>query len=134
MIVKPNRKGSSSVSDNHIVKKYKSRKLRLLVANDDSFQLLVVCNSLKKLSYIELVDEANNGQQALDMVIENEHKAALTGSRKYDLIFLDLTMPIKDGYEACRDILNYYNNTRKISVEEQKEKDDWLTDLCDMLE
>jgi len=28
--------------------------------------------------------------------------------RTYDLIFLDLGMPIKDGYEACELILQHY--------------------------
>ena len=41
--------------------------------------------------------------------MENE-KALLNGGEKlYDLIFLDLTMPIKNGYEACQSILQHYS-------------------------
>lgn len=34
-----------------------------------------------------------------------------TGKKRYyDLIFLDLGMPIKDGYEACEHIIRHYSN------------------------
>lgn len=41
--------------------KYRPRKLKLLVANDNQFQLLIVRTALLKLPYIEHIDEANNG-------------------------------------------------------------------------
>ena len=91
-----------------IFNRQKRRKLRLLVANDDMFQLLIISNSLTSLKYIERIDQASNGQEALDLVINNEKKNALTGEKFYDLIFLDLGMPIKDGYEASKLITEHY--------------------------
>jgi CheY-like chemotaxis protein len=61
------------------------------------------------MNIINHIDTAQNGQQALDKVIENEQAYYKKGERKYDIIFLDLGMPIKDGYEACEHILQHYH-------------------------
>jgi hypothetical protein len=37
------------------------RKLKMLVANDDQFQLLIVRTALMKLPYVDQIDEASNG-------------------------------------------------------------------------
>lgn len=75
------------------------------MANDNIFQMLIISNSLKNLAYVERIDEAMNGQEALDLVVQNERGYALGRERMYDLIFLDLGMPILDGYQACELIL-----------------------------
>jgi CheY-like chemotaxis protein len=50
------------------------------------------------MSQIERIDQACNGQEALDLVIKNE-KEFLTRDRLcYDIVVLDLNMPIKDGF------------------------------------
>jgi len=67
--------------------------------------MLIISNSLKNLAYVEKIDEAMNGQEALDLVVQNERGYALGRERMYDLIFLDLGMPILDGYQACELIL-----------------------------
>jgi CheY-like chemotaxis protein len=47
---------------------------------------------------IEQIDQACNGQEALDLIIKNE-KEFLTKCRLcYDIVVLDLSMPIKDGF------------------------------------
>mgnify|MGYP002633700584 CR=1 FL=1 len=90
--------------------KYKQRKLRILVANDNIFQILVISNSIKILGYVERIDEALNGQEALELVIQNEVNFLNGKERLYDLIFLDLDMPIKNGYEACKLIQKHYKH------------------------
>lgn len=40
------------------------------------------------------VDEAKDGREAVDMALEKE----------YDLIIMDIMMPHKDGYQACKEI------------------------------
>ena len=52
-----------------LTEKYRPRKLRLLVANDNQFSLLIIGNSLKNLDIVEVIDTAQNGQEALDLVI-----------------------------------------------------------------
>ena len=46
------------------------------------------------------------------------------------MIFLDLGMPIKDGYEACEQIINHYNKR----VGEIDTASVWLSDLKEILD
>ena len=48
------------------------------------------------------IDQATNGQEALDLVKKNR-------GDPYDLVLLDLDMPILDGYDCCRRIHSYYD-------------------------
>ena len=49
-----------------------------------------------------------------------------TGKERYfDLIFLGLGMPIKDGYEACEQIISHYNK----KMARTQSGMDWLGDL-----
>ena len=81
----------NSVQIDNIVSQNKPRKLyRILVANDDSFQLRIILHTLHSLG-VFLADEAENGLVAVD-------KARGT---TYEAIILDLDMPIMTGYEAC---------------------------------
>ena len=113
------------------MKKHKERKLRLLVANDDMFQLLIISNSLKPLKFIDRIDQACNGQEALDLVVSNEQHFATTGERIYDIIFLDLGMPIKDGYEACKLIVDHYKQLKeqRFLMSSEPAAMEWFTDL-----
>ena len=95
---------------------------------------MVISNSIKNLAYVERIDEALNGQEALDMVMLNEVNFAKGKERLYDLIFLDLGMPIKDGYEACELIQKHYKLINKKCLLSSKAKNPldnltWLTDL-----
>ncbi len=74
-------------------------KLRILVAEDNDINRKLIKRTLE--NYNAEVTLANNGEEAL-----NEVK-----SRKFDLIFMDIAMPVMDGVEALHAILNYELNT-----------------------
>jgi len=78
-----------------------SRKLRILVANDNPFQLEAISSNFKLLDQVEFVDKAYNGQEALDLVMDSEKDFSNGGPRVYDIIFMDLTMPVMGGCESC---------------------------------
>ena len=61
---------------------------RLLLVEDDDNNRILVSSYLKQHD-IE-IDSAVNGEQALEHMKEN----------KYDLVFMDLDMPVMDGFEA----------------------------------
>ena len=42
------------------------RKLKILVVNDDMFQLLIVCSIFEKQYAVDKVEQATNGQEAFD--------------------------------------------------------------------
>lgn len=88
---------------------YKQKKLTVLIANDDAFQLLILTTSLSQLKCIDKIDKATNGKEAIDMVKQNQNLIS-DHSFYYDLIFLDLNMPICDGYEACTKIKQFYED------------------------
>ena len=52
--------------------------------------------------------EVKNGQEAYDEVCEKEQEYASGGTRHFDMILLDIDMPIVNGYEASRIIKRFY--------------------------
>jgi PAS domain S-box-containing protein len=83
-----------------IQEKVKGKKI--LIAEDNEMNQLVVCTSL---DFIGLqYDIANDGAEAIEAIQKNE----------YDLILMDINMPIMDGIKATKIIRNEYN--RKIPI------------------
>ena len=66
---------------------------KLLIVEDDVINQRVLLGVLKR-SGME-IDVANNGEECLEMLKEKGH---------YDLILMDINMPIMDGYTATREI------------------------------
>ena len=72
----------------------KKFKLNILIAEDYEINQILVeehLNQYKDVSYTF----ANNGQEALDILAINQ---------KFDLIFMDINMPVLDGIEATKSI------------------------------
>jgi len=65
---------------------------RVLLVEDNEFNLQVASNTLKR--YKCVVTEAVNGLEALDLLRNSE----------FDIVLMDLQMPIMDGFEAARQI------------------------------
>ncbi|MFT3737991.1 MAG: response regulator transcription factor [Breznakibacter sp.] len=56
---------------------------------------------------ISVIDEAYNGSEAIDL-IESKHA--------YDIVFLDIDMPGKNGYEVARYINRHYPYVKIVAV------------------
>ncbi len=65
--------------------------MRILVAEDNEINQTVVRGTLEKLGMS--VDLVSNGAEALEALQE-------AGPSGYDLVFMDIQMPVMDGYEA----------------------------------
>ena len=61
-------------------------------------------------SYNFEIVTAVNGHQAYEKVTETFKE----GKEKFDIIVLDLNMPISNGYEACEKILKLYNKSYSV--------------------
>ena len=66
---------------------------KILIAEDNDSNFILMGYILKK--YYEY-DRAKNGQEAVNMVVAQD----------YDLILMDMKMPVMDGLEATRQIRN----------------------------
>ncbi len=67
-------------------------RLSILLADDNDENRLVISSFLK--SYNWRIDEAKNGREALLLYQQN----------KYDLILMDMQMPVMDGYSATLEV------------------------------
>jgi PleD family two-component response regulator len=45
-----------------------TKKLKILIANDDSFQLMIIAKSLETIADISHVHQAKNGLEACEMI------------------------------------------------------------------
>ena len=66
--------------------------IRILLVEDDEFMQRMISLRLRRLGHE--VDSAVNGKEALNM--------AMMGS--YDLILMDMQMPVMDGYQASKSL------------------------------
>lgn len=72
---------------------YSGRKILLVEDNDLNIEI-----AEELLSYIGIeVEKARDGQQAVDILLDRPQDY-------YDLVFMDIQMPVKNGYEATREI------------------------------
>ena len=77
------------------------KNLHMMVAEDNAINQKLITNVLNRLG-IE-VSIVNNGQEALQSRKENS----------YDMIFMDIEMPVMGGMEATANILNYEKSAHK---------------------
>ncbi|MCW8838014.1 MAG: ATP-binding protein, partial [Thiovulaceae bacterium] len=87
--------GSSEILDNgtkieEICKILKD--LRVLVAEDNKTNQLVIMGMLE--DYVAKIDFANNGKEAVEM----------SKKTSYDVVLMDIQMPIMNGFEATKNI------------------------------
>ena len=79
-----------------------SKPLRILVADDSADNRMLITAFLKKMPFC--IDEVENGALAV------EHFKA----RKYDLVLMDIQMPVMDGHAATRAIRDWERNNQRV--------------------
>ena len=78
----------------------KQEDLKVLIVNDDAGLLMILETIFKSTLRVKAknIQRATNGQEAYDMAIQQQ----------FDLIVMDLNMPIMGGYEATKKIKDYF--------------------------
>lgn len=78
--------------------------LHFLIVDDEEFNRYLIKNILKTWG-VEFT-EANNGKDAVELVLKNS----------YDLVLMDIRMPVMDGYEATKQILQHRSSCKIIAL------------------
>lgn len=81
------------------IAEYNPGKLKILLCEDNALNQKLVKNVIHNFGF-EL-DIAENGEVGIDLLSKN----------KYDLVLMDLQMPVKDGYQTTQYIRNEMNLT-----------------------
>jgi len=76
-------------------------KKNILVVDDSALMRMVMCDIIKTDERFNLAGKAQNGKEALDLLMKN----------KYDAVVLDVNMPVMGGLELLREL-----QTKKIPV------------------
>ncbi|WP_456427060.1 response regulator [Desulfurobacterium sp.] len=80
----------TSLSSTELKKHYNFSNLKVLAAEDEPINRKLFQKILEKNFNIKHIDMAENGAEAYEKAVKNN----------YDVIFLDLQMPVMDGFEA----------------------------------
>jgi signal transduction histidine kinase len=84
----------------------RNNPLTVLLVEDQPMNQMVATDTLESLFEGIFVDVASNGQIAVEMA----------GQKKYDMIFMDIHMPVMDGYEATKIIRTTGNLNAKVPI------------------
>lgn len=84
----------------------KLKGIRILVAEDNEFNAMVLLDTLNSNIQDSTVEIANNGKIALDNIMANE----------YDMVLMDILMPEMDGYTAAKTIRKLDSGKNKIPI------------------
>lgn len=81
-------------------------KTRIAIADDhlifrEGFKLV-----LKHIENVQLVGEAENGQELVELIKKED----------IDIIFMDINMPLLNGFDATKEILEFNNTTKIIAL------------------
>lgn len=74
---------------------------KIMIVDDSKFMRGILKEILIKEKY-EIVREAGNGQEAVD-----SYKELKNTDQKPEIIFMDITMPEKDGIKATKEIIEF---------------------------
>lgn len=81
--------------------------MKILVTDDSKMARKMVIKTLKDILQDDIeIHEAQNGQEALDL-----YKEILP-----NIVFLDLTMPVMDGFDALKEIKKFDNKAKVVII------------------
>jgi DNA-binding NarL/FixJ family response regulator len=95
------------------VKKLVDKRIRVLLVDDHKIARQGLCSLLQFESDIEVVGEAENGRQAID----------LARQRGPEVVIMDINMPVMNGIEATRIITKEMPRVKVVALSMHGTKD-----------
>ncbi len=101
-VMSENRNRKKNVADHNVDKKLSDKlPMRILLAEDNFTNQELVVTLMKKMGYT--IDAVENGRKALEIMEENT----------YDIILMDVQMPVMNGLEATQAIIEKYPESER---------------------
>ncbi len=88
------------VAENESPPLYINQKIMVMIAEDNKINMLLAKTLIKQIMPNAEIVEAENGLEAVEKFVETNP----------DLIFMDVQMPVKNGYEATKEIRKLQKN------------------------
>ncbi len=98
-----------------IDKNYDFSKIKVLVAEDSNMNQILLRKIFEKNGVKNFVI-VDNGKEAVD---------AITESEDFDIVFMDIQMPIMDGFEAARAIRKLHSPVRIVALTANSDLEYW---------
>jgi CheY-like chemotaxis protein/HPt (histidine-containing phosphotransfer) domain-containing protein len=95
--------------------------LKILVADDNEYNRVVTSDTLRSKTRVEIT-EAINGQEALDWLV----------TKDFDVVLMDVQMPVMDGFEATRIIRKGRYDVREGKSDMPDKKSDLRNVKCEI--
>lgn len=86
-----------------------SSLFNICIVDDDDIYQYVATKSLESLELVKKIIAFSDGEEALDFILENLNKE----SELPDIIFLDINMPIMDGFQFMEEFIKTKPNLKK---------------------
>lgn len=101
-VMSENRNRKKTIADHSVDKKLADKlPLRILLAEDNFTNQELVVTLMKKMGYT--IDAVENGRKALEIM---EHQS-------YDIILMDVQMPVMNGIEATQEIIKRFPESER---------------------
>lgn len=89
-----------------LIKNNQTDMIKLLIADDHQVLIQGLVELLSGFDHIDVTHTANNGQQVMHILKENE----------IDVILLDINMPIMNGLDTCKKVKEKYPDIKVLAL------------------